>query len=164
MAGTVRDWLLGESVQFVHEARQLPGVIRIALVGSVATSKPTPKDIDFLLTVADSCDLAVLALHSRRLKGRLQAHNLTADIFLANENSQYIGRVCRWRECRPGIRMACQAQHCGRRAHLYDDLGVVRLSPDLVAAPPLVLWPTLVRQGPQPDDVDAWISAVSHAV
>jgi hypothetical protein len=78
-------------------------MVRIALVGSVTTPKPAPKDIDFLLTVSESCDLATVALHARRLKGRLQGHNLTADIFLADETGQYIGRVCRWRECRPGV-------------------------------------------------------------
>lgn len=164
MGEAVRDWLLKESVRFVHEAQQVPGVLRIALVGSVTTPKPTPKDIDFLVTVAESCDLTVLAVHSRGLKGRLQAHNLTADIFLADESGQYIGRVCRWRECRPGKRMACEAQHCGRRPHLYDDLGAVDLAPGLVGAPPLELWPTLVRRGPLPADVEAWLSAVSHAV
>jgi hypothetical protein len=60
--------------------------------------------------------------------------------------------------------MACEAQHCGRRPHLYDDLGVVNLAAGLVAAPPLEIWPTLVRRGPLPADVEAWISTVSHAV
>jgi hypothetical protein len=160
----VRDWLLKESVRFVHEAQRVPGVRRIALLGSITTAKSVPKDIDFLLTVADSCDLAVLAVRSRGLKGRLQAHNLTADIFLADESGRYIGRVCRWRECRPGKRMSCEAQHCGRRAHLYDDLGLVDLDPGVVAAPPLEIWPTLVRRGPLPADVEAWVSTVSHAV
>jgi len=164
VAEAVRDWLLTESARFVHEAQRVPGVLRIALVGSVTTPKPTPKDIDFLVTVADACDLAVLAVHSRGLKGRLQAHNLTADIFLAAESGQYIGRVCRWRECRPGIRMSCEAQHCGRRPHLYDDLGLVDLEAGLVAAPPLEIWPTLLRRGPLPADVEAWITTVSHAI
>ena len=80
MGEAVRDWLLKESVRFVHEAQRVPGVRRIALLGSITTPKPVPKDIDFLVTVTDSCDLAVLAVRSRGLKGRLQAHNLTADI------------------------------------------------------------------------------------
>ncbi|GMV21563.1 MAG: hypothetical protein AMXMBFR57_15120 [Acidimicrobiia bacterium] len=164
MGEAVRDWLLKESVRFVHEAQRVPGVRRIALLGSITTPKPVPKDIDFLVTVTDSCDLAVLAVRSRGLKGRLQAHNLTADIFLADERGRYIGRVCRWRECRPGKRMSCEAQHCGRRPHLYDDLGLVDLDPGLVAAPPLEIWPTLVRRGPLPADVEAWVSTVSHAV
>ncbi len=163
MGRVVRDRLLNESVRFVHEAGRVPGVVRIALVGSVTTAVPEPKDIDFLVTVAASCDLAVLAVHSRGLKGRLQAHNLTADIFLADESGQYVGRVCRWRECRPGKRTACEAQHCGRRPHLCDDLQVVDLGADLVAAPPLELWPALLRRGPLPADVEAWISTISHA-
>jgi predicted nucleotidyltransferase len=164
MTATVREQLLREAVRFVHEAKQVPGVRAIALVGSITTSKARPKDIDLLVTVEDSADLAVLATHSRRLSGRLQGLSLGADVFLANLQHQYIGRVCGWRECRPGIRMSCDAEHCGRRAHLHDDLGTVHLSPGLVAAPPLVIWPTVVRQVALPADLEAWVTVVSHAV
>jgi hypothetical protein len=60
--------------------------------------------------------------------------------------------------------MSCDAEHCGRRAHLHDDLGTVHLSPGLVAAPPLVIWPTVVRQVALPADLEAWVTVVSHAV
>ncbi len=160
----VRDVLLGESVRFVREAQQTPGVLRIALLGSITSAKVAPKDIDFLVTVAEDCDLVVLALHSRRLKGRLQGYNRTADVFLADPHGRYLGRVCSWRECRPGKRASCDALHCGQRPHLHDDIGAVRLAPELVAAPPLVVWPAVVRHAPLPADVEAWVSTVSHAV
>jgi predicted nucleotidyltransferase len=33
----------------------------IALIGSIVTAKPTPKDIDLLVTVTDDADLTSLA-------------------------------------------------------------------------------------------------------
>ena len=61
-----------------------------------------------------------------------QTVNLGADIFLANEYGCYIGRICHYRKCFP--RVACIAQNCGRREHLNDDLQVVSLSKELIAA------------------------------
>jgi len=56
-------------------------------------------------------------------------------------------------ECGPGRHRDCDAQHCGRRPYLHDDLQVVSLSPDLIAAPPLELWPRIVIRGELPADV-----------
>jgi hypothetical protein len=36
---------------FVRSARSTPGVLRIALLGSLATDKPMPKDADVLVTI-----------------------------------------------------------------------------------------------------------------
>src|SRR3989442_2110854 len=63
------------------------------------------------------------------------------------------GRICPWRECRPGVRLACDARHCGRRPFLHDDLDVVTLDRGLVEAPPLELWPTVVPRARLPGDV-----------
>jgi hypothetical protein len=68
-------------------------------------------------------------------------------------DGSYLGRICQYRECHP--RVACLAQHCGRRAHLNDDLHVVRLSKELFAAPPIDLWPDVVPRLKVPPDVEA---------
>ncbi len=78
--------------------------------------------------------------------------NLGADIFLADELGRYIGRICNYRECFP--RAACLAQNCGRQAHLNDDLQVVTLANELIAAPPVTLWPNVVRRVTLPPDVE----------
>lgn len=75
---------------------------------------------------------------SRRLKGGVQSLNRGADIFLV-EDGRYIGRICGFRECHPRVR--CRARHCGVRPHLNDDLDVFTLRPELIAEPPLLLWP-----------------------
>ena len=56
-------------------------------------------------------------------RGSAQTFNLGADIFLAGVTGRHLGRICHYRECYP--RVACLAQHCGRREHLNDDLHVV---------------------------------------
>lgn len=47
--------------RFVAAACHVPGVRRIAPVGSIVTAKPDPKDVDVLIVVSDDADLAPLA-------------------------------------------------------------------------------------------------------
>jgi len=150
----IRAFLLSEVLDFVHRARKCAGVTQIALVGSLATDKRDPKDADVLVTVDDGADLSTLATAGRRLKGRAQSQNKGADIFLANRSGNYIGRTCHWRECAPGIRMSCDARHCGIRPFLHDDLDTVKLDAALVRSPPIELWPSVVRRVPVPRDVE----------
>lgn len=152
---SIRSFLLAEVLRFVELARTYRGVRRIALVGSLARDKHDPRDADVLVMVDDDTDLASLAVAGRRLKGAAQSRNKGADIFLADPSGRYIGRICHWRECRPGIRTACDARHCGQRPFLHDDLDAVTLDPVLVEAPPLELWPKVVSRVRLPDDVEA---------
>ena len=152
---SVREFLLGEAFQFVRAVSRMSGALRVALVGSLLTEKLAPKDIDLLVTIEPQCDLLHIAAAGRRLKGRAQGWNKGADIFLANPDGQYVGRTCNWRECAPGIRLACKAQHCGRRHFLNDDLHIVKLSSELIASPALELWPAIVRRSTLPRDVEA---------
>lgn len=152
-----RRHLLAAVLGFVREARSLPGVLRIALVGSLATDKPVPKDADALVTIDADMDLSPLARLGRRLKGTAQRINLGGDIFLVEKTGRYIGRICHYRECHP--RVLCRAQHCGRRQHLNDDLHVVTLGPQLIAAPPIDLWPCVIRRVVVPADTEALLVA-----
>ena len=154
-----RTALLKAVARFVRDAAECRGVVRIALVGSVTTEKPAPRDADVLVTVDDGADLTPLARAGRRLKGSAQSLNLGADIFLANVKGAYIGRICHWRECGPGIRASCRADHCGRRAFLSDDLNVLKLDGELVRYPPIELWPSVTRRGPVPQDVEEFVIA-----
>ena len=137
----LRIFLLNGALRFTHVVRDIAGVSRVSLVGSLTTSKTTPKDADVLVTVAPDCDLARLAKAGRALKGHAQTRNSGADIFLASPDGRYIGRTCGWRECRPGIRVACRALHCGATEFLNDDLQVLNLAPALIDQPPIDLWP-----------------------
>lgn len=150
----VREFLLSEALHFVRASSRLPGMRRIPLLGSLLTDKPEPKDIDLLVTVEADCDLDPLAAAGRRLKGRAQGWNRGADIFLADGKGLYLGRTCGWRECAPGIRLACNAQHCGRRHFLNDDLQIVTLASELILNPALELWPSTVRRTVLPRDVE----------
>lgn len=154
----VRAFLIAEAFRFIDAICSMPGIERIALVGSLTTDKPDPKDADLLVTVANDLDLTALATESRRLKGRAQTKNGGADIFLANPAGKYIGRICHWRECRPGIRMSCDARHCGKRTYLHDDLDSVNLSSQLVTNPPIQIWPCVEYGGKVPADLMPFLS------
>jgi hypothetical protein len=78
---------------------------------------------------------------------------LDAISFLADATGRYLGRICHYRECHP--RVACLAQHCGYREHLNDDLQVVTLSKEMIASPPVDLWPNAIRRLTVPADVEA---------
>ena len=152
-----RRHLLSAVLAFVRAARSSPSVLRIALLGSLATEKPVPKDADVLVTIDATMDLASLARLGRRLKGAAQTINLGADIFLADGANCYLGRICHYRECH--ARAACQALHCGQRQHLNDDLQIVTLCPALISAPPIELWPRIVMRCAVPVDTEALLVA-----
>ncbi len=154
-SATVRAALLDATLTFVRAARAVAGVERLALVGSLATVKAFPKDIDLLVTLADDADVAPLATLGRQLQGRVQGLNSGADIFLARPSGVYLGRTCPWRTCAPGHRVRCGARYRTGRPYVRDDLGALVLPPALVAAPPLERWPRVVARAPVPADVDA---------
>ena len=151
----IRSRLLAETLLFARAASKLDGIARVALIGSLTTGKPTPNDVDVLVTVTDETDLAPLATLGRKLSGHCQSMgNYGADIFLANPQGRYLGRTCPWKQCGPGIRISCDAEHCGRRPYLHDDLRDIRLTKTLIAAPPIELWPAIVARVPVPEDVE----------
>jgi hypothetical protein len=152
-----RRHLLRAVLAFVRAARSLPGVQRVALVGSLTTGKAVPKDADVLVTIDAAIYLGPLAVIGRRLKGVGGSINLGADVFLADAAGRYMGRICGYRECH--MRVRCHAQHCGRRQHLNDDLQIVTLGPALIASPPIELWPQIVRRVAVPADTEALLLA-----
>ena len=149
----MRQQLLSHLPWFVSAVTKLPGIRRIALLGSITTHKQNPKDIDFLVVVDDDVDLEPLARLGRKIKGRAQQMNRGADIFLADAQGRYIGRTCSWKTCGPSIRRSCDALNCGKRHYLHDDLKAVTLSQETVRTA-LELWPSLERRVGLPDDLE----------
>lgn len=156
-----RPVLLAHALTFVRAALTCRGVRRVALVGSMTTTKPIPKDIDLLVTIAEDVDLPKLALTGRRLKGACNSINLGADIFLSGDDDRYLGRICPHRECHP--RASCEAFLCGVTQHLRDDLDQVTLKQDLIRNPPFVLWPEVMRNQSVPEDVEVLLLAPLEA-
>ena len=152
----VREQLLAAVLLFAQSASRLAGVERIDLLGSLTTPEPNPEDADLLVTVADNMDLAPLAKAARQLSARASqtGSSRCADVFLADPSGKYLGRTCPWKECGPGIRLSCDALHCGQRHFLHDDLRAITLQPALIQAPPVELWPGVVTRVPVPDDVE----------
>lgn len=154
----IRTFLITETFRFINRVVVLPGVQRVAIIGSLVTTKADPKDADILITIEDDADLTELATVSRKLKGATQTRNKGADIFLANPTGQYIGRICQWRKCGPGIRASCDARHCGKRHFLHDDLDAIRLDPLLVREPPIEVWPAVICRVEAASDLSSFIA------
>jgi len=155
-----RQHMLAAALLFVRAATRLGGVSRVALIGSLTTTKDDPKDIDVLVTVSDETDIVELDRLGRRFQGQISATACGlygADVFLSDAAGSYLGRLCKHREC-PSLRR-CAARNCGVRPHLKDDLDVVTLAPVLIATPPLVLWPTVSSQSAVPLDVARYLVA-----
>jgi len=146
----IRGYLLDALVEFIRAAAKVQGVARIAVIGSLTTDKPSPKDADVLVTIADRADLEALSRLGRKLKGAAQARNLGADIFLASTSGDYIGRTCSYRECHP--RVACFGSECGSGRWICRDLDNLRLPRHLVAEPPVEVWPQVVVRAVLPAD------------
>ena len=158
-----RRHLLVAAVPFVQAAIRLPGVTRVALLGSLTTANDDPKDIDLLVTISDATDVSELDRLARQLQGRISATArglYGADVFLADPAGRYLGRLCKHREC-PSLRQ-CAARHCGLRPHLKDDLDIITLERPLIAAPPIVLWPTVATQDIVSSDVVTDLLATLH--
>ncbi|MEZ6088398.1 MAG: UPF0158 family protein [Pirellulaceae bacterium] len=149
----LRKIMFAETRRFVRVARELPGVRRIALIGSLTTNKEFPKDIDLLVTVEDHCDLSALARLARQLSGRMSSHSAGSDVFFANTSGEYLGRSCLKKLCGPGYRARCDAEHCGRRPYLHDDLSIIDLPQHVIAQPAVILWPEVFISDGVPLDV-----------
>jgi predicted nucleotidyltransferase len=147
---TDRSFLLEALAEFMRAAANVQGVARVAVVGSLVTDKPSPKDADVLVTVRDDADIRSLPRLGRKLKGVAQSRNLGADIFLASTSGAYVGRTCSYRECHP--RSACRGTQCGSGRWICSDLEIVRLPDSLVAEPPLEIWPQVVVRTVLPAD------------
>jgi predicted nucleotidyltransferase len=146
-----RKHLISAGLDFVEAVSQMPGVERVALVGSICTTKPDPKDVDVLVTIAPSVDMEKLATLGRKLKGAMQGINSGADIFLAGLDGTYLGRTCSYKECH--YRRSCEGRHCRPASYLCDDLHNLDLDRGLIANPPLVLHPQIVVRGELPGDL-----------
>jgi hypothetical protein len=153
----IRGLLLRLLLEFVRAVREIRGVERLAVLGSLLTDRPRPKDADVLVSITEDIDFSTLARVGRRFKGKAQGINAGADVFLADRTGVYIGRVCHYRDCHP--RLLCRARHCGARPHLRDDLDVVTLSAELIAVPPVVLYPVVAVNVPVPSDVTTLLLA-----
>ena len=155
---SIRAFLLREVKAFVQAASKMEGVSRIALLGSLATSKDSPKDADLLVTIqGDLVDVGLLAKLGRRLKGKAQSRNSGADIFLCSSDGKYIGRTCSYKECH--YRASCSGTQCAPGCYVCNDLQVINLESSVIVSPPVELWPTFVARGALPEDVSSILSA-----
>jgi hypothetical protein len=149
-----RENLIALVLEFLVECKNINGVHQIAIIGSLISDKENPHDVDLLVSISDKLDLTHLAKIGRRLIGKSGGLSSGADVFLANVQNEYLGRICLWRDCRPGVRLSCDAQNCGKRKYLHDDLGTIKLNKDIIENPALIIFPELIRNKQIPDDIE----------
>lgn len=154
MISEYRKQLVELVKDFFLSAKEVRGLNQISIIGSLLTNKIKPKDVDILCCIEDTLELKYLAKISRRLQGKAGSIGGGADIFLTNNNNEYIGRICIWKECRFGIRQSCDAQNCGKREYLHDDIQVIKLAKELIENPPLIIHPKVIRNIEIPEDVE----------
>ena len=152
MSTEARQFLLREVKRFCKSASNISGVKKISLIGSLTKDKDDPKDADLVVTISDETDMEELAIAGRKIKGKAQSKNMGADIFLCDEQGNYLGRTCSWRECH--VRVACRGNQCHLGTYLCDDLQVVNLSNSVTVHPPLEIWPVIKQRGSLPGDVE----------
>jgi len=159
---SIRQQMLEEVVWFTQAASRLDGVTRIALIGSLATDKAHPKDVDMLVTITPEVDLAKLATLGRKLQGHMQNIAHGGELFLADPQHRYLGRTCPWKQCGPGIRASCDALHCGRWQYLHDDFETIKLPAELITTPPIELWPQVMTRVALPHDVTMMLQKIEE--
>lgn len=142
--------------KFLPSLRALEYVERIGLTGSITTTKVEPKDIDMVVCTVAGSEISVLATIYRKMLGRLQSAGRGIDIFIF-EKGTYVGRPCQHRECAPGIRLSCKADHCGVRPYLCDDLKAVRLDSTTLTRLPVQLHPCGWYLDSVPQDVKDFV-------
>lgn len=145
--------VLGE---FLPSLKALPSVERIGLTGSITTPKKEPNDIDVVVCTKEGANLTQLAAIYRKISGRLQSMGRGVDVFIFEKGS-YVGRPCPYRECAPGIRQSCTADHCGVRPYLRDDLDVIELYSTTLTRLPVLLHPSGWCMDDVPDDVKEFV-------
>lgn len=142
-----RREMLEMARDFVLAASKLAGVDRIAITGALATDALLPSDVILVVAVSDDMEIAPLAKLRRQLEGKVLAlgDSRGSEVLLTNLEGRYLGRICPWKDCRPGIRQACRADHCGRRHYLYDDLAAWTPASGLTPWPPIQVFPAPVN-------------------
>lgn len=150
---TDREALLLAARWCVDEIKNLDEVIQVALIGSVCTNKPNPKDIDLLVTVRPGSDLTRLARLNRKTQGRIQQGLCSAEIFVA-EDGRYVGRICRYREPWPRVICGNNKLVCDlHKEFLCNTSNNFTLSQSLIDTPPIILYPKFSASANVPDDV-----------
>lgn len=145
-------------VKFVKNARSIDGVEMISLIGSLATEKPIPKDVDLLVKVStEISDQSIrdLATQKRKLLGKTMktGDSCGADVFICDSENEYLGRMCSYRECHP--RRSCEAQSCGD--YINDDFHNITLDKSILEKPSITLWPEIAANVEIPQDVESII-------
>jgi hypothetical protein len=102
---------LAEVEHFVRFVAPVQGIRSIPFMGMIVTKWADSKNIDLLVIVTETMDLAPLAACARWVQDRARSFSRGGDLFLADKGGHYLARTWLWKDCRSSIRASCDALH-----------------------------------------------------
>ncbi len=121
--------------KFITLVQHVEGVLEVALFGSVATEKAVPDDFDLMVFIKDVQCIPAISSSIRSITSTFHAH----DVFLFDENRQYLGRVCHRKKC-PALSVECKVYGCGKVKYLQVIEGFTFQAKQALAQKPVPLW------------------------
>ena len=121
---------------FAGKARDIPGVLEIDLVGSVAGGDPYPNDVDLAVVLLGIDGIAALAKCARQMS----RYHHAWEVFLFDIDIAFLGRVCHRKECRARS-VDCRRPGCGETPHVEVGPGFEFDVMRFLSSPIEVLWP-----------------------
>ena len=151
-ASNIRAAFIRNALEFAEKISQLEGVRRIAIVREITTPMKNPEILCLVVTVSEDAPIKPIADAGRKLKSRMQSMPTAAgaDVFLASETHEYLGRTCSYRECHP--RAACQGSQCNG-TFVNNDFHVFTLEKEVIQSPPVEVFPQVIIRSRIPDDL-----------
>lgn len=148
----IRAAFILNALEFSEKISRLEGVRRIAIVREITTPMKNPEILCLVVTVSEGAPIKPIADAGRALKGRIGSlsGSTGADVFLASETHEYLGRTCSYRECRP--RAACRGSQC-YGTFINNDFHVFTLDKEVIQSPPVEVFPQVAIRGHIPDDL-----------
>ena len=147
-----RSAFIRNALEFAEKISRQKGVQRIAIVREITKPIREPEILCLLVTIDEEAPIKPIADIGRKLKGRMVSmpNAAGADVFLANEAHEYLGRTCSYRECHP--RVACEGSQC-YGTYIANDFHVFTPGPEVIQSPPVEVYPQVVIRERIPDDL-----------
>lgn len=148
----IREAFIKNALEFAEQLSRKEGVRRVAIVREITQPVKKPHILCLLVTIGEEAPVKPIADVGRKLTGRMLSmpESVGSDVFLANEQHEYLGRTCNYRECHP--RAACRGGQC-YGTYICNDFHIFTLEKEVIESPPVEVFPRVVIRDRIPDDL-----------
>lgn len=148
----IRTIFIQHALEFAEQLSRKQGVLRVAIVREITQPVKEPEILCLLVTISEEAPIRPIADIGRKLAGRMLSMPRAAgsDLFLANEQHEYLGRTCLYRECHPRVR--CEGNQCNG-SYICNDFHVFTLEKEVIQSPPVEVFPRVVIRDRIPNDL-----------